>query len=196
MNSYEKVLKLCDSRNIAISRLEKNLGFSNGSLKGRGTGFISYERLEKIAKYFDVDINEVRDDDLVETLPEQMNSVEFVKKMCEERKIPLSRLEKDCGFANGYISQLKKGVFPNDRLQTIANYLNVSIDYISNCGEQKEVFTIDLDELSNDKKQFAEDLINIYLAGVYSDEETFNLIRKGLAADLDMVMALLEKNKK
>ena len=79
MNSYEKVLKLCDSRNIAISRLEKNLGFSNGSLKGRGTGFISYERLEKIAKYFDVDINEVRDDDLVETLPEQMNSVEFVK---------------------------------------------------------------------------------------------------------------------
>lgn len=46
-----------------------------------------------------------------------MNSVENVKAICKERKIPISKLEKDLGFANGYISQLRKGVFPYDRLK-------------------------------------------------------------------------------
>lgn len=122
-----------------------------------------------------------------------MNSVEFVKQICKERKIPLSVLEKECGFANAYISQLRKGVFPSDRLQKIADYLNLPADYIANCGEVKNVFTIDLNALSGDKKQFAQDLINIYLAGAYADAETFNLIKKSLGADLEMVMALLDK---
>ena len=57
-----------------------------------------------------------------------MNSVERVKKICKENKIPISRLEKDLGFANGYISQLRKGTFPYDRLVLIAQYLDVSLD--------------------------------------------------------------------
>lgn len=65
-----------------------------------------------------------------------MNSVERVKALCKEQKIPISRLERDLGFANGYISQLRKGVFPSDRLAKIADYLSVSIDYLLT-GEQK-----------------------------------------------------------
>ena len=49
-----------------------------------------------------------------------MNSVERVRSICKERKIPISKLEKDLGFANGYIAQLRKGVFPADRLSAIA----------------------------------------------------------------------------
>ena len=45
-----------------------------------------------------------------------MNSVDRVKKICKDRKIPISRLERDLGFSNGYISQLRKGVFPEDRI--------------------------------------------------------------------------------
>jgi transcriptional regulator with XRE-family HTH domain len=59
-----------------------------------------------------------------------MNSVERVKLICKERKIPVSKLEKDLGYSNGYIGQLRKGVFPADRLSQIAAYLNVSTDYI------------------------------------------------------------------
>ena len=36
-----------------------------------------------------------------------MTSVERVKTICKERKVPISRLERECRFANGYISQLK-----------------------------------------------------------------------------------------
>ena len=65
-----------------------------------------------------------------------MNSVEKVKAICKERKIPISRLEKDLGYANGYIGQLRKGTFPDDRLVEIANYLNVATSYLT--GEEEK----------------------------------------------------------
>ena len=64
-----------------------------------------------------------------------MNSVERVKAICKERKIPISRLERDLGYANGYIGQLRKETFPADRLSAIANYLSVSSDFLLT-GEQ------------------------------------------------------------
>ena len=66
-----------------------------------------------------------------------MNSVERVKSICKERRIAISRLEKDLGFANGYISQLRKGTFPAERLADIADYLSVSSEYLLT-GEEKE----------------------------------------------------------
>ncbi|GFO86461.1 helix-turn-helix domain-containing protein [Anaerostipes butyraticus] len=66
-----------------------------------------------------------------------MNSVERVKAICKERKIPISKMERDLGYANGYIGQLKKGVFPADRLQDISEYLGVSAEYLLN-GEEKK----------------------------------------------------------
>ena len=60
-----------------------------------------------------------------------MNTVEFVKTLCKERKIPISKLERDCGFANGYIGQLKKGAFPDDRLRKIAEYLELPLSYLT-----------------------------------------------------------------
>ena len=59
-----------------------------------------------------------------------MNSVDRVKKICKDRKIPISKLERELGFSNGYISQLRKGVFPADRLVLIADYLQVSADFL------------------------------------------------------------------
>lgn len=66
-----------------------------------------------------------------------MNSVERVKTICKDRKIPISKLERDLGYSNAYISQLRKGTFPDDRLKEIANYLNVSVDYLMT-GKEKE----------------------------------------------------------
>lgn len=59
-----------------------------------------------------------------------MDSVELVKKICKERKIPISRLEKDCGFSNGYIRKLQEGKFPSDRLLVIAEYLDLPVSYL------------------------------------------------------------------
>ena len=59
-----------------------------------------------------------------------MNAVERVKSICRERKIPISKLERDLNFGNGYIGQLRKGMFPADRLAKIADYLSSPEEYI------------------------------------------------------------------
>lgn len=69
-----------------------------------------------------------------------MNTVERVKMICKDRKIPISRLERECGFANGYIGQLKKGSIPADRLQIIASYLGMDI---------KDLLDVHTDEQEN-----------------------------------------------
>lgn len=66
-----------------------------------------------------------------------MNCVDRVKAICKERKIPISKLERDLGFANGYIGQLRKGVLPTDRLLQIAEYFSVSATFLMS-GEEKE----------------------------------------------------------
>ena len=70
-----------------------------------------------------------------------MNSVERVKAICKERKIPISKLESSLNFSNGYIGQLRKGVFPADRLAKIASYLDVTTDYLLTGEETKKAPT-------------------------------------------------------
>lgn len=78
-----------------------------------------------------------------------MNSVERVKALCKERKIAISKLEKELGYANGYIGQLRKGVLPDNRLREIADYLSVTPEYLMN-GEETIKESIQKDELKSD----------------------------------------------
>lgn len=96
-----------------------------------------------------------------------MNSVERVKDICRDRKIPISKLEKDLGFSNGYVGQLRRGVFPDDRLGKIADYLGVTVDYLMN-GEKPSNKAKD----ERDIKQALEDFKNrLSTAGVMYDGE-------------------------
>lgn len=64
-----------------------------------------------------------------------MNSVDKIKKLCKERKVSLHRLEVECGFANGYISQLKKGCLPYERLKAVSRFFGVSVDSLASDEE-------------------------------------------------------------
>jgi len=67
-----------------------------------------------------------------------MNSTERLKEICRLRGIPLSRIERELGFSNGYFSS-KKGELPPDRLKMVADYLGVSADFLL-YGEERGVF--------------------------------------------------------
>ena len=119
-----------------------------------------------------------------------MNSVDRVKNICKERKIPISRLERDLGFSNGYISQLKKGTFPADRLNSIANYLNLSPQYIMT-GQENETEQYYHDE---ETAQMAQE--------IFKNKELrllFSAARDASPEDLktthDMLMALKRKER-
>lgn len=87
-----------------------------------------------------------------------MNSVDLVKKICKERKIPLSRLERELGYGNGYIGQLRKGSIPYDRAVDIAKYLGIDLQFLLSGGvtyEMKENLS------QKDQKDIAKDLESI-----------------------------------
>lgn len=86
-----------------------------------------------------------------------MNSVERVRKLCKDRKIPVYRLEKDLGYANGYINQLRKGVFPADRLLEIANYFSVSVDFLMTGSETEKAPAL----TEKDRRDVAKDVYQI-----------------------------------
>ena len=59
-----------------------------------------------------------------------MNAIERIKDICKERHIAISKLERECGFSNGYIAGKKTGKIPADRLLIISDYLGVSYSYL------------------------------------------------------------------
>ena len=67
------------------------------------------------------------------------NSVEFVRKVCRQRGIAISQLEKDCGFANGYLNPKKMTKLPYDRAVQIAKYLHITSQEVLTGELPKEV---------------------------------------------------------
>lgn len=56
MSAYDVVISLCKSRGLAQTALEKELGFSRGSIGKMRTSQMTHSRLQKIADYFDVSV--------------------------------------------------------------------------------------------------------------------------------------------
>ena len=119
-----------------------------------------------------------------------MNSVERVKNICKERKIPISKIEKELGFSNGYISQLRKGVFPDDRLKKIADYFNVTIDYLMTGEEKNWHPTLNENDEKDIQKQLQRTLdqleneTGLMFDGNYMDERA----KEKLKNSLELVM--------
>ena len=122
-----------------------------------------------------------------------MTSVEIVKTICKQRKIPFSKLEKDLDYGNGYIGQLKKGILPNDRAAQIADYLDIPIEYLNVqeidafiCEKISERYRMDPRVLS-----FVPDEIKAEIAdGTYKfDSETFPQFSRIINKDLEDVIA-------
>ena len=59
-----------------------------------------------------------------------MDTVERIKSICKERGIAISRLERECGFSNGYIRSLREGMMPADRLFKVAQYRGLTPEYL------------------------------------------------------------------
>lgn len=55
------------------------------------------------------------------------NSVQYVRDVCSEKKIAVSKLERELGFSNGYLNPKKMSAIPYERAVVIANYLNIPV---------------------------------------------------------------------
>lgn len=59
-----------------------------------------------------------------------MNSVEVLLALCKQRKIAVSKVERDLKYGNGYFKNLKKKEIPGNRLSEVADYFGVTMDYL------------------------------------------------------------------
>lgn len=59
-----------------------------------------------------------------------MSTKDRIKELCESNGISANKLEKNLGFAAGYISKLDKSTPNAKNIKMIAEYLNVSVDYL------------------------------------------------------------------
>lgn len=120
-----------------------------------------------------------------------MDSVELIKQICKERKIPISHLEKECGFSNGYIRNLREGKLPADRLHKIAEYLGVTMDYLTTGkNSPKESITGKQYYFDDDTAEMAQDL--------FTDPNQrilFSASRGAKPEDLQMAADLLRRLK-
>ena len=80
-----------------------------------------------------------------------MSTKDIIKELCAKNKISVNKLETDLGFGTGYVSKLDKSTPNTAKIQKIADYFKVSVDYLIT-GKENE-FTIEIArtdvELSN-----------------------------------------------
>lgn len=78
-----------------------------------------------------------------------MTLKERIVGLCKRENIPISKLEKELGFAGGYISKLDKSTPNSAKLQKIAEYFGVTLDYLMTGKEKtphKEIILVVKDE--------------------------------------------------
>lgn len=83
------------------------------------------------------------------------NGVQIVRAICLDRGIPISTLEKECGFSNGYLNPKKLVKIPYDRALIIARYLGIPASLILEGEENAPALT------EKDERDIARDLERI-----------------------------------
>lgn len=115
MTTYSVIEALCENRGIAITALEKELGFGRGSIgKLKNGGSMTFKRLQMVANYFGVSVDtftsqvdeeEIRLDvadeiqKLINYLTDDKSSYCYGEVMSEEGKLALlNSLKQDKEF--------------------------------------------------------------------------------------------------
>jgi transcriptional regulator with XRE-family HTH domain len=65
-----------------------------------------------------------------------MGALSKTKELCRLRNVTIKKLERDLGFANGYLGSKMNDDLPFERVLAIAEYFNVKIDYFLSDEEQ------------------------------------------------------------
>lgn len=128
-----------------------------------------------------------------------MTTYEVVAELCKQKGIAITTLEKELGFGRGYIGKFKtKGTNPTaKKLQQIADFFGVSIDYLISGKEENDGDTMIQDRDLKNKYQEIYDLLKsketapLYFDGQPADPDSIDLLLK----QVEISFAILEKGK-
>ncbi|WP_282800876.1 XRE family transcriptional regulator [Lactococcus lactis] len=114
-----------------------------------------------------------------------MTIFERVKELSEKQGKSLQRVSEDLGFSSNYFYRMKKQQPTAEKLKLIADYFNVSVDYLLGRDEAKPVNEpiVDIAELANKPKDFDWDKI-LSAGGKPITEQDKEIIRRLFADKL------------
>lgn len=102
-----------------------------------------------------------------------MTLYERLEELRKNKEISQGKLEKELGFSNGSYSKIKNSMPNNERLTKLANYFNVSVEYLTT-GKEPEIPTFDVahleliegySKLNQEQKDFVIQLIKTFNKG-------------------------------
>lgn len=132
-----------------------------------------------------------------ENLTNTNNIGTMIRDLCAERNITAVELERKCNLGNGSIKRWENGSSPSLKAITqIADYFNVSIDYLAGRTPQRDKFEewnkkYNVKRLAEEAKLF--DTLGS-IKKVFSDVELINLTDNDIAL-LRAYIELLKKTK-
>lgn len=86
-----------------------------------------------------------------------MTAFDRVKKLCEEQKMSIVQLEEKVGFGRNSIYSWKKNRPSSDKLEKVADYFDVSTDYLLGRTDKKRYYEL----TEKDEKDIQKDLQKI-----------------------------------
>ena len=126
-----------------------------------------------------------------------MSVYERIETLRKERKISQAKLEKELGFSNGSISKWKTSMPTPERMQKLAEYFHVSVEYLLTGKEdQSNVSEIKDPDLKEEYLNLKNLLLSgkqkpLYFDGKPADQESIELLLQQVLISI----ALLEKSK-
>ena len=116
---------------------------------------------------------------------------ERIKALCKEHGISMNKLEETLGFGKGYISKLGNSTPNADNIKKIADYFDVSVDYLMSGDDKK-----------NEKKYYINEETAEMAQKLFENKELrvlFDAAKDASPEDLkttyDMLMALKKKER-
>ena len=103
-----------------------------------------------------------------------MDLYEKIKLLASEKKMSIRQLEETLGFGNGVINRWRKNTPGSDKLKKVADYFNISVDYLlgrtdnpnSNNLEEDEIttfFRVNTEDLTESEKDQLREELKEYL---------------------------------
>ncbi len=125
-----------------------------------------------------------------------MDMKERIRHLCKINHVSMNRVEGDLGFGKGYLSKLGTSKPNAEKLKKIADYFNVSLDFIMTGKEENEEKNQRID--IKDELERMRDLLKnrtrhpIYYDGEKLDDESLDAI----LAQYEMSLIYLEQKNK
>lgn len=123
------------------------------------------------------------------------NLYEKIQRLCDNRKITIAALERECGLGNATVKKWSNSVPSGDRLSKVADYFGVSVDYLLD----RELTKKDEKDIQKKLNKIMADIKNredspLYYNGEEIDDTSLELLEAALESAMRQ-MKIINKEK-